>query len=140
MVATLLLSPYSSPMAERAPELDNRVVILNGFTDAEIIAIMNVVKSLYADESMEAFVQFHQSVENHPDITEFIKRLLRVVGAAKQIPETQSVSPRDLIFAKTTENSVEMKLSDLIIDMSEDHEYLKNNPPTAGGSGPGNGQ
>lgn len=38
-------------------------------------------------------------------------------------------NPKDLIFAKTTENSIEMKLKDLIIDMSEDHEYLKNNPP-----------
>jgi hypothetical protein len=120
-------------MAERAPELDNRVVILNGFSDSEIIAIMNVVKSIYADESLDAFRKFHESVENHPDITTFIQRLLRVVGAAKQIPETQSVATSDLIFAKTTENSVNMKLSDLIIDMSEDHEYLKNNPPQGKG-------
>ena len=120
-------------MAKRAPELDNRVVILNGFSDQEIIAIMNVVKAVYANASLEEFTQFYQSVEDHPDMTDFVKRLLRVMGAAKQIPETQSVSPGDLIFAKTTESSVEMKLSDLIVDMSEDHEYLKNNPP--GGQG-----
>ena len=123
-------------MAERAPELNNRVVILNGFSDAEIIAIMNVVKSIYADESLEAFRKFHQSVENHPDMTDFIQRLLRVVGAAKQIPETRSVATGDLIFAKTTENSVNMTLTDLIVDMSEDHEYLKNNPPQARGKNP----
>jgi hypothetical protein len=39
--------------------------------------------------------------------------------------------PRDLIFAKTTETSLQMKLADLIRDISEDHEYLKNNPPEA---------
>lgn len=37
--------------------------------------------------------------------------------------------PRDVIFAKTTENSVKMKLSALIEDLCEDHQYLKENPP-----------
>jgi hypothetical protein len=125
-------------MAERPKELDNRVVILNGFSDQEIIAIMNIVKALYADESLEAFSQFYTSVENHPDMTDFARRLLRVVGAGKQVPETQRVSTQDLIFAKTTENSVNMKLVDLIVDMSGDHAYLKNNPPQREPS-PGNG-
>ena len=38
-------------------------------------------------------------------------------------------SPRDIIFAKTTDNSLTMKVGELIKDLSEDHEYLKNNPP-----------
>lgn len=38
-------------------------------------------------------------------------------------------SPRDVIFAKTTENSLTMKLSDLIEDLSQDHAYLRDNPP-----------
>lgn len=38
--------------------------------------------------------------------------------------------PQDIMFAMTTKTSVEMKLRDLIEDMSEDHEYLKQNPPT----------
>ena len=37
--------------------------------------------------------------------------------------------PADLIFAKTTPSSLKMVLKDLIRDMSEDHEYLKQNPP-----------
>ena len=41
----------------------------------------------------------------------------------------QVESPRDVIFAKSTENSLKMKLADLIEDLAEDHEYLKNNPP-----------
>jgi hypothetical protein len=75
-------------MAERPKELDNKVIIMNGFTYEEINKIMNAVKKLFD-------------------------------------------TPKDLIFAKTTEQSVEMKLKDLIVDMSEDHEYLKKNPPQA---------
>ncbi len=37
--------------------------------------------------------------------------------------------PRDIIFAKTTENSLTMKVADLIEDLTEDHTYLKENPP-----------
>lgn len=37
--------------------------------------------------------------------------------------------PEDLIFAKTTQNSIQMVLKDLIVDISSDHEYLKKNPP-----------
>lgn len=36
---------------------------------------------------------------------------------------------RDTIFAKTTDNNLTMKLGDLIEDVAEDHEYLKENPP-----------
>lgn len=129
-------------MSERSEALDNRVIILNGFSDQEIIAIMNVVKSIYAQADFEAFTNFVESVADHPTATDFSKRLLRVVAAAKQIPEAQRVGTGDLIFAKTTENSVQMKLADLIEDMSEDHDYLKKNPPGASGpnaSGPGAG-
>jgi len=43
----------------------------------------------------------------------------------------KSVSdPKDVIFAMTTKTSVEMKVRDLIEDMTEDHEYLKKNPPS----------
>ncbi|MFP4509358.1 MAG: DUF3783 domain-containing protein [Spirochaetaceae bacterium] len=72
--------------AQKHPSLNNKVVIMNGFTYEEITKIMRAVKLLFD-------------------------------------------TPKDLIFAKTTEQSLEMKLSDLIIDMSEDHEFLKANPP-----------
>ncbi len=51
-----------------------------------------------------------------------ITRIMRVVKAEFE-------SPGDLIFAKTTPNSLQMKLEELIEDMSGDHEYLKANPP-----------
>jgi len=35
----------------------------------------------------------------------------------------------EIIFAKTTENSLKMKVGALIEDLTEDHEYLKANPP-----------
>ena len=70
------------------PFLDNKVLILNGFSNEEIAAIMKAVKGLYPPKS-------------------------------------------DLIFAKTTPNSLNMVLKELIVDMSQDHEYLKKNPPQA---------
>ena len=51
-----------------------------------------------------------------------INRIMRSVKAEFE-------RPRDLVFAKTTDTSLTMVLKDLIIDMCEDHEYLKNNPP-----------
>lgn len=87
-------------MEDRPKELDNKVIIMNGFTFEEIDKIMRAVKPLFD-------------------------------------------KPRDLIFAKTTAQSVEMKLKDLIVDMSEDHEYLKKNPPKIkkeGGGAPRTGE
>ena len=68
------------------PDSDHKVILMHGFSYAEIDLIMRAVK--------------------------------------KQLD-----NPRDIIFAKSTENSLKMKLADLIEDLSEDHEYLKNNPP-----------
>lgn len=36
---------------------------------------------------------------------------------------------RNLVFAKTTKKSLQMKLGELIEDMCEDHEYLLEHPP-----------
>jgi len=86
------MSEQSNSQNEKHPSLENKVIIMNGFSYEEITKIMRAVKALFDN-------------------------------------------PRDLIFAKTTESSLEMKLSDLIIDMSEDHEYLKKNPPNLGNQG-----
>ena len=48
-----------------------------------------------------------------------------VMRAAKK----QLENPKDVIFAKTTDNSLKMKVEELIEDLSEDHNYLKENPP-----------
>ena len=36
---------------------------------------------------------------------------------------------RDIIFAKSTPTSLKMRLGDVVDDVSEDHEYIKKNPP-----------
>ncbi|MCA1753270.1 MAG: DUF3783 domain-containing protein [Spirochaeta sp.] len=74
------------PEQREAPELQNRVVLLNGFTNEELDLVMRAVRSAVAN-------------------------------------------PRQLIFAKTTPTSIEMKLKDLLVDISQDHEYLRKNPP-----------
>lgn len=71
------------------PFLENKVIIMNGFSNEEINAVMKAVRSAFP-------------------------------------PRT------DLIFAKTTPSSLNMVLKELIVDMSEDHDYLKKNPPQAG--------
>lgn len=76
----------NKPDQGEAPELQNRVVLLNGFTNEELDLIMRAVRS---------------AVSN----------------------------PRELIFGKTTPTSLQMKLKDLIVDISQDHDYLRNNPP-----------
>ena len=88
-------------------------MILNGFTDAEVVNIMRVVKSIYSNASPE------QALAN--------------IAAARQLSETRTVDPGDLIFAKSTRNSLQTKLADLIVDMSGDHDYLRKNPPQAAG-------
>ena len=37
--------------------------------------------------------------------------------------------PQNLIFVTTTKSNLDFKLRDLIHDVSEDHEYLRKNPP-----------
>lgn len=80
------MSETNTQAGSHPPELENRVVLLNGFTYDEIDAVMKAVRA---------------AVER----------------------------PRELIFAKTTPNSLEMKVKDLIVDISQDHEYLRKNPP-----------
>ncbi len=48
-----------------------------------------------------------------------------ILRAVKQL----FVPKKDIVFAKTTPTSLKMRLGALIADISEDHEYLKNNPP-----------
>lgn len=56
-----------------------------------------------------------------------------IMRAVKKVVE----DPRDVIFAKSTENSLKMKLAALIEDLTEDHNYLKENPPPIPSSAPG---
>jgi len=116
-------------MSDQPKELSNRVVILNGFTDSEIMTIMAMVKALYASVDGDKFGQFVEAAKKLPETGQFGAQLLDLLAHAKSLPQMQEVSTRELVFAKTTPNSVNMVLKDLIVDMSQDHEYLMNNPP-----------
>ncbi len=59
------------------------------------------------------------------------EELFKVMRAVKREFE----NPQDLVFAMTTENSLEMKLKDVIRDVSEEHAYMKANPPESGSPG-----
>lgn len=88
-------------MANRATD-EHRVIIMNGFSEGEIMAIMRQVKALCRDGN----------------------------SAEKAIDADR----RDLIFAKTTPNSLETRLGDLIADLAGDHAYLRQNPPPQRGT------
>jgi len=83
------------------PSLRNKVIIMNGFSSDEIFAIMRTVKSLCTNGSGK--------LAGHDPVLH--------------------CETGDLIFAKTTQASLQTVLSDLIVDMSGDHEHLKANPP-----------
>lgn len=68
----------------------------------------------------------HKVIIMHGFSYEEINRIMKVV-------KQQFDTPRDLVFAKTTDTSLTMVLKDLIEDMCEDHESLKRNPPTLSG-------
>ena len=116
-------------MSSEPKELANRVVILNGFSDAEIMTIMATVKALYADVDMKRFGEFVDAAKALPEAGAYSSQLLDLVAYAHTLPGITSTSTRDLVFAKTTPNSIKMRLQDLIVDMSQDHEYLRQNPP-----------
>jgi hypothetical protein len=116
-------------MESQPKELSNRVVILNGFSDPEIMTIMAMVKALYADVDADRFGAFVEAAKNLEESGGYSAQVLDLLAYARTLPGMQTTSTRDLIFAKTTPNSVQMRLQDLIVDMSQDHEYLQKNPP-----------
>jgi hypothetical protein len=45
--------------------------------------------------------------------------------------------PADIAFAVTTEANADWKVRDLVREVTQEHEYMKNNPPPGKGQGPG---
>lgn len=69
----------------------------------------------------------HRVVILHGFENEEIGRIMRGIKGMYEKP--------DVIFAKTTNNSLQMKVEEVIMDLAEDHEYFKKNPPGSPGSG-----
>ena len=52
----------------------------------------------------------------------------RIMKGVKSIVD----DPGKVAFCMSTENNVEWKIRDLISDVTEDHDYMKKNPPDIG--------
>ncbi|MDC7245596.1 MAG: DUF3783 domain-containing protein [Sphaerochaetaceae bacterium] len=64
----------------------------------------------------------HKVVIAHGFTNEEIFALMRAV-------KQQFGKEVDIAFAMTTEHSLKMRLGEVVQDVGEEHEYLKNNPP-----------
>lgn len=62
------------------------------------------------------------------------RQALALMRAAKQAAAEAGIDPLAIAFATTTPTNVEWKVSDLLTEVAEEHEYLKANPP---GGAPG---
>ena len=71
---------------EQKEETTGKVVILHGFSNEQIYAILKAVK--------------------------------------REIPDAE-----DVAFATTTVHSLQMRLQDVISDVTQEHAYMKKNPP-----------
>ncbi len=53
------------------------------------------------------------------------EEILRLMRAVKK----EFTKEVDIAFAMTTENSLKRNLGEVVLDISGDHKYLKENPP-----------
>ncbi len=58
---------------------------------------------------------------------------LALMRAAKQAAMSAGLNPADIAFATSTPTNLEWKLSELVVELAEEHAYLKANPPGGGG-------
>ncbi len=66
--------------------MDNKVILINGYTNEETLKIMRAIKAVLED-------------------------------------------PTEVAFAMGTETNRTWVVNDLLKEVSEEHEYMKNNPP-----------
>ena len=62
------------------------------------------------------------------------EQALALMRAAKKAAAEAGLDPSSVAFAMTTPTNVEWKVADLLTEVTEEHEYMKNNPP---GTAPG---
>lgn len=56
-------------------------------------------------------------------------QLLAVMRAAKAAAAQAGMDPADIAFSSSTPTNLEWKVKDLVKEVREEHEYMKNNPP-----------
>lgn len=54
---------------------------------------------------------------------------LAVMRAAKAAVAETGADPAEIAFAMTTPTNMEWKVSQLLVDVAEEHEYMRKNPP-----------
>ena len=55
----------------------------------------------------------------------------RIMRGIKSVAD----DPGKVAFCMSTENNLDWKIRDLIEDVTEEHDYMKNNPPNLGSQG-----
>ena len=58
---------------------------------------------------------------SHDEVVRIMRGVKSVVG-----------DPETVAFCMSTENNLEWKISDLINDVTEEHDYMRKNPPPTG--------
>jgi hypothetical protein len=61
------------------------------------------------------------------------EQALAIMRAAKAAASDSGADPSEIAFAMTTPTNVEWKVSQLLAEVAEEHEYMKKNPPGSGG-------
>lgn len=54
---------------------------------------------------------------------------LAVMRAAKAAAAEAGADPAEIAFAMTTPTNIEWKVSQLLTDVAEEHDYMRKNPP-----------
>jgi len=59
-------------------------------------------------------------------------QMIAIMRAAKAAAKELGLDPLSIAFSSSTPTNLEWKLKDLINEVREEHEYMKNNPPNGG--------
>ncbi|HOJ98948.1 MAG TPA: DUF3783 domain-containing protein [Termitinemataceae bacterium] len=57
------------------------------------------------------------------------EQLGAIMRAVKAVAAETGMDPKEIAFATSTPTNMEWKVRDLIDEVRQEHEYLKNNPP-----------
>lgn len=61
------------------------------------------------------------------------EQLFAIMRAVKSAAEGAGIDPSSIAFSSSTPTNLQWKVQDLIAEVREEHEYMKHNPPQAGG-------
>ncbi|MFQ3546894.1 MAG: DUF3783 domain-containing protein [Termitinemataceae bacterium] len=60
------------------------------------------------------------------------EQMIAIMRSAKAAAKEQGLDPQSIAFSSSTPTNLEWKLRDLIAEVQEEHEYMKQNPPQGG--------